>query len=70
MAGLLKAPYERYSPALLGLAGWGSILACAAASAILTLLAWRRDRLAFEPYPAYPPRPGPAAAGRPEGGAR
>ncbi|MDR2381267.1 MAG: sodium-dependent transporter [Bifidobacteriaceae bacterium] len=60
LAGMLIAtvaesfaePYGDYSWTLLGVAGWGSVIACAVGAIAMIYVPWQRDPLAFEPYPS------------------
>jgi NSS family neurotransmitter:Na+ symporter len=46
-------PYGGYSWSLIGIAGWGSLALSVAVAVAMVWVPWRRDPLAFEPYPAY-----------------
>ena len=58
VSSLVTKGYESYSGTLLTVAGWGSLLVCAVAALVFTFgVRWKRDPLAFEPYPIFPPAP-------------
>jgi NSS family neurotransmitter:Na+ symporter len=50
---LLTEAYEGYDSILLNVAGWGSISVAIVAALLMTWARWKRDPLAFQPYPAY-----------------